>query len=97
MLGEGGTIASEAAILGTHAIHISTTAKCCSVFDDLGKYGLLWISESDNDALDKAIKILNKNNIKEDGKLKREKLLEDKINVTKYMIELIENYPVNSY
>ena len=32
-VGEGGTMASESAVLGTKAIHISTTGKYCGVFE----------------------------------------------------------------
>ena len=91
-VGEGGTTASEAATLGTHAIHISTTAKYCGIFDDLNEYGLMWISDDETGATDKAAELLQKNNIRREGERKRERLLKDKIDVTAFMIWFVENY-----
>ncbi|HEC77313.1 MAG TPA: DUF354 domain-containing protein, partial [Thermoplasmatales archaeon] len=92
-IGEGGTMATESAVLGTHAIHISTTAKYCGIFYDLNKYDLMWISDAENGAIGKVVEILQKNNIKKEGKRKREKLLKDKIDVTAFMIKFMEIYP----
>ena len=85
-------MASEAAILGTHSILISTCAKHCGVFNDLNKYNLLWFYDDEVGVIDKAKEILQ-NHPKEEGKRKREMLLADKINVTAFMYWLIENYP----
>ena len=92
-VGEGGTTASEAATLGTHAIHTSTTAKYCGIFDDLNEYGLMWISDDETGATDKAAELLQKNNIRREGARKRERLLKDKIDVTAFMVWFVENYP----
>ncbi|MBP2133109.1 putative glycosyltransferase [Methanomicrobium sp. W14] len=92
-VGEGGTTATEAATLGTHAIHISTTAKYCGIFYDLNKYGLLWTSESDEETIQKAIKLLQDLNLKSKGQCKRSCLINDKIDVTAFMVWFIENCP----
>lgn len=92
-IGEGGTTAIEAATLGTHAIHISTTAKHCGIFYELNNYDLMWIFDDESGAIDKAIEILSNNNIKINGKIKRDKVLNDMIDVTQFMIRFIENYP----
>ena len=91
-IGEGATMASEAAILGTHSILISTCAKHCGVFNELNKYNLLWFYDDEVGVIDKAKEILQ-NHPKEEGKRKREMLLADKIDVTAFMYWLIENYP----
>jgi predicted glycosyltransferase len=92
-VGEGGTTASEAATLGTHAIHISTTAKYCGIFCDLNRYGLLWTSESDEETIQKAIELLQDPNLKNVGQYKRSCLVDEKIDVTAFMVWFIENYP----
>ncbi|WP_319507387.1 DUF354 domain-containing protein [uncultured Methanolobus sp.] len=92
-IGEGGTMASEAATLGTHAIHISTTAKYCGLFSDLNKFGLMWISDDETGVIDLAKKLLEGRNLREEGKEKRETMMQDKIDVTEFMVWLIENYP----
>jgi len=92
-IGEGGTMASEAAILGTHAIHISTTAKHCGIFHDLRNYGLMLISEDENDIIHEAMNILQDKDSKSKGKRIREQLLKDKMDLTAFLVEFIENYP----
>lgn len=92
-VGEGGTMASEAAILGTHAIHISTTAKYCGTFSELHRYGLLWTSENDDEVIKKAEELLQNPALKAEGKSKRDQLCSDKIDVTAFTIWFTEKYP----
>jgi predicted glycosyltransferase len=44
-------------------------------------------------AFDKALELLENINLRKEGKRKREKLLNDKIDVTALMVKFIENYP----
>lgn len=92
-VGEGGTMASEAAVLGTHSIHTSTTAKYCGVFQDLHRYGLLWTVEDDSSARECVTSLMQMKCLKEEGKIKRQKLVNDKIDVTSFMVWFIEKYP----
>lgn len=92
-VGDGGTTASEAAILGTHAIHTATTGKYCGNFSDLNQYGLLWTSEDDDQTLSRADNILQDRDIWEKGKTKRDRLVRDRVDVTKFLIWFIEHYP----
>ncbi|ACS34656.1 DUF354 domain-containing protein [Thermococcus gammatolerans] len=92
-VGEGGTTASEAATLGTHSIHISTTAKYCGVFYDINRYGLLWISEDERSSIELTKTLLGENDLWGRGKKKRKKLIKSKINLTPFMVWFIENYP----
>lgn len=94
-IGEGGTTASESATLGTHAIHISTTAKHCGVFDELHKYELMWTFDDENGSIELAKELLSKPNLWKLGKEKRNLLIKDHINVTDFMIWLFENYPAS--
>lgn len=91
-VGEGGTTASEAAILGTHSIHISTLAKHCGVFEDLNRYGLMWTFDNESGVVEKVSEIVN-DDLQKTGKRKREKLIGDKINVTAFLCWFVENYP----
>lgn len=92
-VGEGGTTASEAATLGTHAIHISTTAKHCGLFDHLRNYGLMWTSDNETGILDLIRDLLQNDNLWESGKEKRDKLIAENLNVTDFIIWFVENYP----
>jgi len=93
-VGEGGTMATEAAILGTPSIFVSSFAGTMGNFIKLEKtYDLLNSFADSNAALDKVIEILQNNKSKESWKSKRELLLKDNIDVTAFMIWFIENYP----
>ncbi|CEG13979.1 conserved hypothetical protein [groundwater metagenome] len=99
-IGEGGTTSTEAAILGTPSILIDSQAKFCGVHNELmNKYGLQLYYDSDkkDDAFKKAIEILENENSKKEWQKKREKLLNDKIDVTKFMVDFIENCPESFY
>jgi len=95
-IGEGGTTASEAATLGTHAVHISTTAKYCGVFHELNRYRLLWFLENENNAINLIMQLLQEDDLYKLGKRKRKRLIKDKIDVTKFLIQFVENYPETS-
>lgn len=92
-LGEGGTTAAEAAVLGTYAIHVSTTAKHCGIFTELHRYGLLDIFDGEEEALPKAIAILSSKNMKMKCRQKRMKLLKDKLDMTSFMVWLVDSFP----
>lgn len=103
-IGEGGTMAAEAAILGTPTIHIESTSKGIATGELSGnflelrdKYGLLYFYPDQNQALEKAISILEDKNAKKEWQEKREKLLKDKIDVTAWMTDFIEKYPESFY
>ena len=96
LIGDSQTMTTEAGILGTPAIR-------CNSFvgeNDMGnfieleqKYGLIFNYSDPNKAINKAVKLIQKPNLKEEWQKKREKLLKDKIDVTAFMVWFIENYP----
>lgn len=93
-IGEGATIATEAAVLGTPSIYISSLAGTMGNLDELErKYDLMYSFASSDDALKKAMELLQKMNAKEDWRIKRNRMLKDKIDVTEFLIWFIENYP----
>lgn len=99
-IGEGGTITTEAALLGTPAIHIEANAKGEATGNTSGnfleirdKYGLMYFYPDQDAALEKAVQILDNSDSKQEWQQKRERLLADKINVSAWMTDFIENYP----
>lgn len=97
-IGEGGSTATEAAILGTPSIHISTTAKFCGNFEDLHtNYNLIYTFSDDRQALKKAIDLLEDPDSKKKWAQRKDNMLRDKIDVTAFMIDFIENYPDSFY
>jgi predicted glycosyltransferase len=93
-VGEGATMASEAAVLGTPSIYVSSLAGRFGNFIELEEtYDLLYSFTDGNAALGKAIEILQNKKSKEDWMSKRELMLKDKIDVTAFIVWFIENYP----
>ncbi len=92
------TLTTEAAILGTPAIR-------CNSFvgeNDMGnfialekEYGLIFNYKNPEDAINKAIELIQISNIKKEWSIKKEKLLKKTIDVTAFMVWFIENYPVS--
>ena len=94
-VGEGATMAAECAVLGTHAIY-TNTLRLGYTDEEEEKYDMVYNFSDEKTmgqkAFDKALELMENDNLRRDGKLKREKLLKDKIDVTAFMVELIENY-----
>jgi predicted glycosyltransferase len=99
-IGEGGTMAAEAAILGTPAIHIESNANGIATGNFSGnfrelrdRYGLLYFFADQNEAFSKALEILENRNAKQEWQKKRENFIKDKVDVTAWMTDFIERYP----
>ncbi|MDD1670091.1 MAG: DUF354 domain-containing protein [Methanomicrobiales archaeon] len=99
-IGEGGTMAAEAAVLGTPAIHIEAdqsghaTGESSGNFRELRDvYDLLSFFPDQESALQKALAILQKGDSRAEWQRKREKLLSDKIDVTAWMMHFVEGFP----
>jgi len=92
-VGEGATMASEAAVLGTPAIYISSLAKTMGNFIELEeRYGLVYSYATEDKGLQKALEVLENYN-RHEWKKRRKKLLGDKIDLTSFMVWFVENYP----
>lgn len=95
LYGESATMASECAVLGTHAIFCDYAGRGYTDEEEL-KYGLVYNYHDEDsmgkNSLSKALELLNDPDLKKKGRQKREKLLADKIDVTKFMIDTIEKY-----
>jgi predicted glycosyltransferase len=94
-IGESASMACESAVLGTPAIFVSTsrrgyTDELESCYDML--YNFSGTKKGQEDALMKASEILNNKNTKKIWQKKRDKLLKEKIDVTKFITEFIESY-----
>lgn len=92
-IGESATMATESAILGTPAIFVSTSRR--GYTDELEeKYDLMYTYSDPEDAqakaVEKAIELLINKNTNEEWQKKRKALLEDKIDVTRFLTDFIE-------
>ena len=90
------TMTTEAGILGTPAIR-------CNSFvgkNDMGnfieleqKYGLIFNYRSPIQAIKKAEELIQDPNLREEWRKRKQKLLNDKINLTAFMVWFVENFP----
>ena len=91
-IGEGVTMASESALLGVPSFLISPLVGNIGYLENLESYGLAYnFSESDK-ALEKITDLLSVSDLKKRWQLKRDKMLNEKIDVTKFMIDLVEGF-----
>ncbi len=94
-IGESATMASESAILGTPAAFVSTSTR--GYTNEQGtRYGLVHTfsdpTRGQQLALAKALEILSDPTAQEKAQSGRERLLADNIDVTQYLIELVESH-----
>ncbi|MCD4740961.1 MAG: DUF354 domain-containing protein [Desulfobacteraceae bacterium] len=96
LYGDSATMASECAVLGTHAIFCDYIGRGYTDEEE-EKYDLVYNFYDEgtmgNKSLVKALELLKKSNLKEEGRQKREKLLKEKIDVTAFVVDFIDNFP----
>ncbi len=90
-IGEGGTMATEASILGTPAIFVSSLT-AGNWIELEKKYSLMYSFQHGDEAIRKVKWLLDKPAIKQEWSKKRDLMLRDKIDVTKFMVEEIEAF-----
>jgi len=99
-IGDGQTMATESAVVGTPAIRCNTFVgrNDMTQFVELEeKYGLIFSFRDAEMAIKKAVELLAKQEIKKEWEKKRLRLLQDKADITEFMIDFVENYPASLY
>jgi len=88
-IGEGGTMASEAAVLGTPAILVNTLT--AGTFQELEyRYHLLKSFGDETEFFDHVDQFVGNSNLKAEWRTKQQQLLHDTIDVTQWMLELLK-------
>lgn len=90
-VGEGATMASECAMLGTPAIYVNSIT--AGTLEEQEKYGLLYAFRDSRGVMEKTRELINIPDLKEIHRQRCQKLLADKIDVTKFMCWFVESYP----
>jgi predicted glycosyltransferase len=95
-VGESATMASECAVLGVPSIFIATTGRGYTTEQEQ-RYGLvLNFSDGQQDlAFDKMRELLARPSLKQEWIQRREHMLSEKIDVTEWMVDFVENYPIS--
>ncbi len=91
-IGEGATMASESACLGTPAIYVNSL-KLGYVTEQEKKYGLVFHYKNSKDLIEKARELIKTSGLKSIYNEKRNKLIKEKIDPTAFMVWLINNWP----
>ncbi|WP_234736774.1 DUF354 domain-containing protein [Tellurirhabdus bombi] len=94
-IGEGGTTANECAILGIPNILISSLLGPKTrpgIHNDFERYRLQELFMTFDGVLEKALALL-KDDVRSDWQQRRQQMLSEKIDVTAFMVWLMENYP----
>ncbi len=92
-VGESPTMTTESAVLGTPAICMSSWACTCGNFNELSKkYGLLYCFENFDLVLKTIEHLLSSSDAKDVWSRRRQEMLHDSLDVSRYMAELIESY-----
>jgi len=91
-VGEGLTMASESAMLATPAILINTM-QAETINEQGEEYGLLYQNVNAKEVSRLIEQLLSNNNLKVEWQKKRNKLLQDKIDVSAFTFWFVKNYP----
>jgi predicted glycosyltransferase len=90
-IGEGSTMATECAILGTPSIYINSLEPL--YIKEQENYGLLFNYRKGDGILEKALDLLKDNKLKGEFYKRRNKMLSEKIDLTAFTVWFVENYP----
>jgi hypothetical protein len=93
LIADTGTMAWEAAVLGTPAVVCGSFSSEFGNFVELERtYGLLYCFQRADAAIQKALELLQQPNLKGQWALKRDKLLGDKTDAAQFIAEFVEDY-----
>ncbi len=92
-ISESGSMATEAAVLGTPSIMVNSSAKYFGVFESISKFGNLFYYDDENLAIEKIESLLHSNDLKEISVVNAGSYIKQTINLTDFMVWFIENYP----
>ena len=90
-IGEGGTMASEAAILGVPSIYVNSL-KLGYLEEQEKEYGLVHRVTDEQRAIALAVELAASKTTRAEYKRRRQRLLSDKIDVTTWMVDFVEQY-----
>lgn len=89
-VGEGGTMMTESAVLGTPAVLVNTLR--AGVFEEFGRFGLLQQTSDTDQALALCLRLLQEPDVKGRCIAARDRYLADRIDVTALIVETLERY-----
>jgi predicted glycosyltransferase len=94
-VGEGATMASEAAMLGIPSIYVSSLT-AGTLEEEERAYGLVHRITDEQQAIERAVELASRSGQQEEYRQRRQRLLADKIDVTAWMVDLVDYYASSS-
>lgn len=95
-IGDSQTMTNEAAVLGTPALRLNSFVGRISYLkeqEDKYKLAFGFLPNEFTKLINKVKELLANENVKNEWSQKRERMLADKIDVTSFLVNLIDNYP----
>ena len=86
-------MSTEAAILGTTAINVSTSASLLGAYDNFIASGLMYAFSDSHAAINKAEEIIRKSDQKQISRERANNLLHSQVDLTAFLVWFLENYP----
>jgi len=91
-VGEGVTMASECAVLGTPAVYVNSLQRGYTTEQEK-LYSLVYNFSNDKGVIEKVKELLESPELKTNCKISRDKMLSEKIDVTGYLVWFVETWP----
>jgi predicted glycosyltransferase len=96
LVADTGTMITEAAVLGTPGVINLSNVRSFGNFMELEeRYGLIHTFTNPPEAIRKSVELIQRPDLKNEWEKKRQKLLNEKIDVTRFLVDFIEKYPEN--
>ncbi|MBT9138925.1 MAG: hypothetical protein DDT31_01504 [Syntrophomonadaceae bacterium] len=93
LIADTGTMITEAAVLGTPSILCGSSVGQFGNFTELEqRYDMIHCFREPEQAIQKAVELIQQPDLKEQWAKKRQRLLADKIDVTQFMVDFIEDF-----
>jgi predicted glycosyltransferase len=90
-IGESATMASESVVLGVPAIFVSPVGRGYTDEQEQ-RYQMCFTIQDENRAIDQAVELLRRPNLGTEWQAKRHRLLQDKIDVTAWLVDFVEEF-----
>jgi predicted glycosyltransferase len=90
-IGESATMTSESVVLGVPAIYVSPVGRGYTDEQER-KYQMCFTFQKENLAIEQAVNLLNRPDLKTEWQAKRHRLLADKIDVTAWLVDFVEEF-----
>jgi len=89
-IGEGATMATEAAILGTPSVYMNPLSSG-NLEEIINKYHLMYHLKNGESDIEKIFKLVHGKNLKQEHQTRRLQMLAEKVDVTSWMVDFIES------